>query len=269
MTPPNSVKVSPNFYSDQTETSNFNWCEYAYWTETVFGSASDEFLSTHINESDWLELDTSAHHFEKYYLKHVTYRDYPLIGVSQAQAQEFTKWRSDRVFEGLLVKYGVIEWDSAQTEKTYFTIDKYFNNEYKGVIADTNLFYPEFRIPTEEEWIRVLNFNDSVYNQHFTKCKSQHCKLCKEKYPEIHSDIIPFKNTDITINIYSGCTTDYGTSFYNLRGNVSEWIEETNYSIGGGWKNSREDILNNNKYYLDSTNAWTGFRNVCMWKKWK
>jgi hypothetical protein len=124
-------------------------------------------------------------------------------------------------------------------------------------------------LPDEIEWLSALNYNDSIYNLFYEKCKSKYCKSCKEKYPMIHSNLDPSENSELTINVYSGCTGISGKSIYNLQGNVSEWTSLPNYNIGGGWKNSKEDILNNNTFFLDSTNAWTGFRNICEWKKWK
>jgi formylglycine-generating enzyme required for sulfatase activity len=48
-------------------------------------------------------------------LRHPSYRDYPVVGVSWLQANDFCKWRTDRVNEAILVREGIIKWHFANT----------------------------------------------------------------------------------------------------------------------------------------------------------
>jgi len=42
------------------------------------------------------------------YLRHPSYADYPVVGVSWTQAVQFCKWRTDRVNEKLLMDKGIL-----------------------------------------------------------------------------------------------------------------------------------------------------------------
>ena len=124
-TPPNGILVKENFYCDQSEITNFNWMEYMYWTKRTFGYRSAEHLATLPDTNVWKEFDTCLVSYVDYYLPHPAYRDYPVVGVSQKQAIDFSNWRSDRVFEFLLIREEIIDYHTNQTAADYFTIEKY------------------------------------------------------------------------------------------------------------------------------------------------
>lgn len=296
-TPPNGIKISDSLYCDQTEINNLNWMEYMFWNKKTFGAQSYEYISTLPDTSVWLETDSCLHSYVKYYLRHPAYRNYPVVGVSQNQAEKFSKWRSDRVFEYLLVKHKVIEFDTAQTRESYFTIEKYFKCELQNVISDIKVhYYPKFRLPSITERQLILAYSDSIDKTGFEKYNSKKCSYYNESYPKIWSNIIPcVKDTfkiDPTRAVYMNCTSKKIKPIYNLRGNVNEWTSEVNIATGGGWKDRTEDILLKDTfdlsrntsisfgstkrkhqitdvYNLEIKNAWTGFRNVCEWKKWE
>lgn len=272
--PPNGVKVSENLFCDKTEVNNIGWKEYMYWTKSIFGSESPEFIGTIPDTLVWLKAGDCLEPNAELYFNHAAYNDYPVVGVSQKQAEQFSKWRSDRVFESTLIREKVIEYDKAQTPKNYFTIEKYFNGELENVISDKVVsFYPEFRLPTPEERIIILAYSDSLDKAYFDKCKSKYCSDCKENYPEIWSDIAPCDADSITAeptrNVNVNCSSKKGKPIFNLRGNVGEWLSEADIAAGGGWKDNREEILNSDTIRYSEPNAWTGFRNVCEWRKWE
>ncbi len=43
------------------------------------------------------------------YLRHPSFQDYPVVGVTWQQATNYAKWRTERVNEGLLEREGYIE----------------------------------------------------------------------------------------------------------------------------------------------------------------
>ena len=63
------------------------------------------------------------------------------------------------------------------------------------------------------------------------------------------------------------CVDTSSFPLYNLRGNVSEISAHEGISFGGGWKDDSTAMLNNEYFQYAKPNAWTGFRNVCEWKK--
>ncbi len=266
-TPPNGAEVAENFYCDKTEMTNMGWREYIYWTKQVFGPDSKEYLATVSDSAVWEKFLLCYNLESKSYAEHPFYDDYPAVGISQAQAMAYSKWRSDRVFEVILIRLKrIIPLDSV-TADTYFTIERYFKGEYPGSIPGNHrpvLYYPEFRLPTLEERQRILRYSDAADKAHFEKCHSRKCRDCKEDFPVFRSDMLPC--TDF---VYSSCSDGCAAVFFHLRGNVNEWLSAPNVAAGGGWKDSRAAILRQDTFHLQGPNAWTGFRNVCEWKRWQ
>jgi hypothetical protein len=262
--PPGAIKVNDTLFCDQTEMSNIDWLEYMYWNKRIFGSTSEEYLSTLPDTLTWLKMDSCLHSFVLHY--HIR-KEYPLVGISQEQAMAYSKWRSDRVFEILLYEYKVILYDAAQTRDNYFSIERYFNGELTNVISDKKLsYYPEFRLPTPEERKVILSYYDSVM-QNIDK------RVCKCDYPEIWTGIIPCKNGLFSVMptrpVSCNCPRKKNNMIFNLYGNVSEWTSEKNIAAGGSWLDNQEGILSTDTFNIAEPNAWTGFRNVCEWKVWE
>jgi len=267
-TPPDGVKISNNLFYDQTEAQNTSWREYEYWTMRVFGANSNEYKSTKLDTLAWINSTLAKNKisclnsFVIHYLRNPIYNSYPVVGVSQKQVIDFSKWRSDRVMEYILVANNIIKWDSAPNRETCFTIEKYYTGKYKNIIPDTNFkYYPSFRLPAIAEWKIAIHYADSVDKD-----------IYKDKVPAFWSDIKPCVNDtftkDPTINTNPFGKSQKGHPIYNLRGNVGEWTSDSNVSIGGGWFDKKEIILTQDTFHVNKPNAWTGFRNVCEWKQW-
>lgn len=260
-TPPNGIKISTNLFYDQTEITNSNWREYSYWTMRTYGSNSAEYKSTLLDTLVWANKTHWLWRYVKYYLRHPYYNDYPVVGVSQKQINDFTKWRTDRVMEFLLIQNKEIPWDS--TRKLDFTIEKYYSGKYLNIKPNPRFrYYPSFRVPTILEWKKALRYADSIAKT-----------VCKDSIPNFRSDINPnmqdtLGQDDPTENVYVGCKNVDSTQIYNLRGNVGEWVSQPGISVGGGWIDKRQVILTQDTFHVSKPNAWTGFRNVCEWREW-
>ncbi len=271
-TPPGTIKIADNFYCDKSEIRNLDWAEYVFWTKKIFGPSSDKYFSVLPFSTQSIADSDSCLNLYEY--TNPLYHTYPVIGISQKQAEEYSKWRSDRVFEQLLIDLKKIEYDTAQNKNTYFTTERYFNGTLPSVISLKKInYYPEYSLPTLEERKLILNYADSVALSYYNNCNSKKCKKCKEKYPIFNSDkelcdsinkIIP---SDIIADF--DCEIKKGNPLYNLRGNVSEWTVEKNITVGGSWSDKRERILENDIFITKNANAYTGFRNICRWKKYK
>lgn len=273
-TPPNGIKISNYFYCDQSEITNFHWKEYLFWTQRTYGKNSNEYKNALLKDAVWVLKDTSLAKYDDFYLSHHAYRDYPLVGVSQQQAIDYSKWRSDRVFEYLLVKYEIIEYDTVQRRDNHFSIERYFNGEIKKLNPDKELyFYPEFRLPTLQERAIILSHSDSLEKAYYERCRMKKCSECLDEvrsiWCNIHQNEFGVWDIDVTRRVDFNCTTKKGDLIYNLRGNVAEWTSENTISVGGSWKDSLVQILQSDTTTVIQPNAWTGFRNVCEWKEWK
>lgn len=276
--PPNGVVIADNFFCDLTEMDNIGWLEYMYWTADIFGSTSAEYMTTLPDTLVWRFKGGCFESCVDLYLKHPAYQRFPVVGITQHQAIDYSKWRSNRFFEVLLIRLKKIEFDSSQNKDSYFTIEKYFNGTFGKILpGDKVKYYPNFRLPTLAERKQILQYADSVDRTYFEKCNSKYCKDCKANFPKFYSDIIPCKrdslgyliHPDPTISTYSNFSAKKGEPIYNLRGNVGEWILEDSVTVGGGWYDSRVKILQTDTFHITSQNAWTGFRNVSEWKEWR
>jgi hypothetical protein len=275
-TPPGTIQIFDNLYCDEMEISNLAWLEYMFWTYKIFGENSIEYTATFPDESVWEDFTCLYRFAQEYYLRAVWYQNHPLVGITQQQAMDYSKWRSDRVFESLLISLGKIDWDSAQNRENYFSIERYFNGMFNNVVPCEKIkYYPNYRLPTLAERTEILkysDYSDSIACAYYAKMYNRKYGIdCKSAFPIFRSDIIPCVKDTFNIDKYEAPTVPvlyYWGPFYNLRGNVNEWIAEKNIAVGGSWHDKREDILQTDTVVTLKQNAWTGFRNVCEWKEW-
>lgn len=266
--PPNGIQISENFYCDQTEITNFHWMEYLHYTGKVFGNNSQKYRAILPDTNVWKQFDTCQIKKVDFYLRHPIYRDFPVVGITQHQAREYSSWRSDRVFEYLLVKLKIIEENTNPTSENYFTIERFFNNEIPRLKNTQIEYYPEFRLPNAEERKKALHFSDSIAiflndkyypNEEFSV------------FPDIHCFIAPCnkQNREVTVSVEKNSQFKKYKLIADLRGNVSEWAFEDGVVYGGSWNDKCEDILKTDSTVNHVTpTAWIGFRNVVEWKKW-
>jgi gliding motility-associated lipoprotein GldJ len=110
---PNRFTVS-SFYMDRTEVTNFHWLEYVYWMKRVYNKTYPHIYKKALPDTlCWRDPLSYREKFVDYYFRYPAYRDYPVVGVSWIQANDFCKWRTDRVNEYILVEQGIIKWHFA------------------------------------------------------------------------------------------------------------------------------------------------------------
>ncbi|MCO5259518.1 MAG: SUMF1/EgtB/PvdO family nonheme iron enzyme [Crocinitomicaceae bacterium] len=172
---PARVTVS-SFYMDQTEVTNFHWLEYLYWISRAYGESYPLVYKNALPDTlSWRSPLGFMEKYVDYYLRHPAYRDYPVVGVSWLQANDFCKWRTDRVNEYILIREGVLPWNVDQRNDQSFNTDAYYVGQYEDAgmrgIADLNpsnkqgkklgtrivrmedgIMLPRYRLPTEAEW---------------------------------------------------------------------------------------------------------------------
>jgi gliding motility-associated lipoprotein GldJ len=108
------VTVS-SFYIDRTEVTNFHWLEYMYWMRRVYYKTYPHVYKKCLPDTlAWRSALSYKEKYVNYYLRHPSYRDYPVVGVSWLQANDFCKWRTDRVNEAILVREGILKWHFAE-----------------------------------------------------------------------------------------------------------------------------------------------------------
>jgi len=103
-----------SFYMDRTEVTNFHWLEYMYWMRRVYYKTYPHVYKKCLPDTlAWRSALGYREKYVNYYLRHPSYRDYPVVGVTWLQANDFCKWRTDRVNEAILVREGILKWHFA------------------------------------------------------------------------------------------------------------------------------------------------------------
>ena len=171
---PSRVTVS-SFYVDQTEITNFHWCEYMYWISRAFETYPVVGKNVLPDTNCWRTPLGFSEKFVEYYLRHPAYRDYPVVGVSWLQASDYCKWRTDRVNEYILIREGILDFNIEQRDENTFNTEAYLAGQYhekelpglqdlnpnnrqgkklgnRIVRQEDGILLPRYRLPTEAEW---------------------------------------------------------------------------------------------------------------------
>lgn len=170
---PRRVTVS-SFYMDEVEVTNYYWLEYLFWLNRVYGEGYPEVVDRAKPDTlVWRDPRAYNEPYVNYYLRHPAYRDYPVVGVSWLQANDFCKWRTDRVNEQIMVREGfLVHNPTGQVDDSYFSTESYLDGQYeeaakaadgikdlrpngvgyRNVSMSDGILLPDYRLPTEAEW---------------------------------------------------------------------------------------------------------------------
>ena len=269
---PNGMQLKFNLYCDQSEISNIDWREYMYWLINNYGISSDEYLSALPDSTVWLKEHPALHYLEDSYLRNRAYDDYPVVGITQKQAEDYSEWRSMIVFKMILVSEGFLDRQVIYEKPTHFSIEGYFKGTCRWIKGEKKAkYYPVFRLPTPEERVLIVNYSDSLNLNYFEKCNSAYCKDCLLGFPLMNSNWYDkIVKTNLPAEpVKTGCAAKKGVPLYHVRGNVSEWLSTPNTAAGGGWKHKKSAIIDQDTFVLFKPDAATGFRNIAEWVEWK
>ena len=165
---PRRVTVS-SFYMDETEVRNIDWKEYEFWVKRVYQSYPQVWKDVLPDTLVWREELAYNEPLIRAYYRHPSYDDYPIVGVSWDQVQDFCKWRSNRVNEMILIERGVLNPNTnEQIDREAFDTEAYLDGQYSGSVRknledvstggerpvkyEDGILLPEYRLPTEAEW---------------------------------------------------------------------------------------------------------------------
>jgi hypothetical protein len=294
--PPNAIAINDTLYCDKTEIGILDYREYQYWIETTYGIDSEKYRSTIIDNeravrdfldsakisSDSVLLMKIGHvygsnSFAEAYFMHPKYMYYPVVGLSYKQAQDYTKWRSNVVYEGMLIKRGLIGYHHKRDSLNCFTIEKYLAGQFFNYTPSKKVPIPRFRLPTIEEWELIaqihggddwgIDFNNKEVRKYQSKSSAFFLtkdylissKYLEKKKHEASKEIIPF--TSNAESFFS-----YKDKVFHLIGNVAEMTNTEGIAKGGSWYHLKEESkIKNNIHYTKPT-LWLGMRCVCTWE---
>ncbi|MES2630211.1 MAG: SUMF1/EgtB/PvdO family nonheme iron enzyme [Bacteroidota bacterium] len=257
---PRKVSVS-SFYMDETEVTNDSWCEYLYWLNRTYGSDYPEVYINALPDTNcWRDKLSYNENYVGWYLRYPAYREYPVVGVSWIQANNFCKWRSDRVNENILIREGLFEKNPNQVNDDNFSTDAYLAGQYesakrkegvpsyapdqetRNVKIEDGILLPNYRLPTEAEWEyaalaligesyeeRIENRKIYPWTGNFIRNDNRtgnYLGDIRDNFTRGRGDMMGVAGSlndgaDITAPVYKYFPNDYG--LYSMGGNVSEW----------------------------------------------
>ena len=260
---PRRVTVS-SFYMDETEVSNVNYREYIYWLDRVFGESYPEVRGNALPDTlVWREELAFNEPYVETYFRHPSYDDYPVVGVNWVQANEYCKWRTDRVNEMVLIERGVLNPNSEQKDEDNFNTEAYLAGQYQGSVRknlkdlktggerqvrfEDGIMLPSYRLPTEAEWeYAALALQGNMVSEKDERISNRKIypwngnTVRYQKRNKTQGRILAnFKRgggdymgmagnlndrASITSPVRTFMPNDFG--LYNMGGNVSEWVAD-------------------------------------------
>jgi len=287
---PRKVTVS-SFYLDETEVRNIDYLEYLYWLKRVYGLSYPEVYRKALPDTlVWRDKLGYNEPFVTQYLRHPAYQNYPVVGVSWMQANDYCIWRTDRVNERILIDEGILkEIPNDQVDENTFNTEAYLagiyinDNRDKGGLRnltpdgdekrdakiEDGILLPKYRLATEAEWeFAALGYvgNTQEENINERKLYPWNGSSLRNGDPKNQGQIMAnFKrgrgdnmgvagdlndNADITNHVRSYWPNDYG--LYNMAGNVSEWVMDVYRAEIEQTSTTDHRNFRGNVYYTDA-----------------
>jgi formylglycine-generating enzyme required for sulfatase activity len=148
---------------------------YRNYRESFTSNYQEVFRKALPDTLCWRSPLSSMEHFVNYYLRHPAYRDYPVVGISWIQANEYCKWRTDRVNEYILAREGILDWEMGNKELNpfqMFSTEAYLGGQYFGLDpqpAERNNYYDDVSgNTTDSDGDGVLDKEDNCPYEAFT-----------------------------------------------------------------------------------------------------
>ncbi|MCY4781618.1 SUMF1/EgtB/PvdO family nonheme iron enzyme [Sphingobacterium sp. UT-1RO-CII-1] len=168
-----------SFYIDETEVSNADWLEYLHWIAQNFPDDGKLYYDALPDSLVWRHPLSYNEPYVNLYLRHPSFQDYPVVGVSWEQATAYCQWRTDRVNENILRRSGILTDYKTKAEQNVqgdaFNTEIYLNGQLRGegidgpkmpndtrpeaeagakrsVRMEDGILKQPYRLPTEAEW---------------------------------------------------------------------------------------------------------------------
>jgi sulfatase modifying factor 1 len=250
-----------SFYMDQTEVTNVDYLEYLFWLRRIYGVNYPEVYRKALPDTlVWRSRLGYNEPLVETYLRHPAYKRYPVVGVNWLQANDYAKWRTDRVNELRLIERGILDYDLAQQDDNNFNTEAYLAGQYEGLVneplesfnpndedgirqvtMEDGIFLPDYRLPTEAEWEyaalglientqydRVSQRKTYPWNGNYVRtAESKYYGQFMANFKRGRGDYMGLAGSlndgsDITAEVGNFFPNDFG--LFNMGGNVSEWV---------------------------------------------
>lgn len=256
---PRRVTVS-SFYMDETEVKNVDYREYLYWLSRVYTDYPEVQRNALPDTLVWRSPLGYNEPYVQYYFRYPSYNDYPVVGVTWLQANDYCSWRSDRVNEKIMINEGILNYDPNQVNEDNFNTEAYLAGQYEGlvnqnlpsmdpnkeerrVMLEDGILLPRYRLPTEAEWEYAAmalignTFEERVYERRIYPWDGHYLRNSGKKvrgqfnanFTRGRGDLMGVAgnlndNASITAPVKSYSPND--NNLYCMSGNVNEWVQD-------------------------------------------
>jgi sulfatase modifying factor 1 len=158
----------PSFYMDETEVANQDWLDYLHWISVTFPDDHELYYNALPDTLVWRSPLSYNEPYVNNYLRHPAFEDYPVVGVSWDQVQDYCQWRTDRANEHILQVKGILasaaNTKNGQAPKTPqpFNTDMYLNGQDRGAGFDGKKMLPDLNPNAKGKAVRPARFEDGI-----------------------------------------------------------------------------------------------------------
>ena len=175
----------PSFYMDETEVANQDWLDYLHWISVTYPQDHELYYNALPDTLVWRNALSYNEPYVDNYLRHPAFQDYPVVGVTWDQIQDYCSWRTDRTNENILRETGrMVAWTDlngtkkgkgaapAPANKDPFNTDIYLNGQFAGAGIDGKKMIPDLspnaKTPTgkgAKAPVRPVRLEDGILKQ--------------------------------------------------------------------------------------------------------
>lgn len=222
------TRINYAYFCDKYEVSNDDWREYRQEIGKKYGFSSQEYIETAQDTTVWRNGEVKyPDPITDVYHIHAAYSKYPVVGVSYEQVQDYIQWRTTKINEAL-IKAGINE-----------TIT--------------------LRLPHKEEWEDMAAKEiDSRFKHKFEKQNAKNEETLNFK-SYMYANCAFYMITAPVNEFYPNTL-----GLYNMRGNVSEMLQEKGKAKGGSWLDREVDSPISKDFEYDKPKSWLGFRLIML-----
>jgi formylglycine-generating enzyme required for sulfatase activity len=240
--PPGTIQVNDTLFADITEVANVHWREYINFLQHT---ESPDLINALPDTLVWDDSLITLSGMVRYYFRHPSFNEYPVVGVSYEQAIAFCKWRTFMANFGLYVKEKKIK-------------------DWRAHLEDSIPIHFYYRLPTKKEWELIAAGNKKTENYPFGY---DSCYLkAKKKYVPVFNCVYD-NNSNPGASFYSAPIQSFfpnSTGIYHMIGNVAEMVSETGLAKGGSFAHTLESCTIKSDQYYSQPEKWLGFRCVAV-----
>lgn len=232
------------FYMSKTVVTNGEY--QAFLNDLKEKGENEKYATARVDSSGWNKVPHNNFQvLAQEYFQNVAYAAYPVVNVSKEGAELYCEWLTEKTNkllpEGEQLKFRLplkAEWlraaEGTNPDKMYTWDGPYLRNSVGQRLANYVTVLESSISRNDEGRLAIMNIPSKTDSTS--------------------------KDTDITAPAASYFPNEFG--LYNLNGNVSEILAQSDEVIGGSWHDAGHDIRNRSTRKYQGASAMVGFRVV-------